>query len=214
MKVINKDGLVLTGTAAEECIKKHGLTLEYPTSLVKNQWFWDIVEMREGCGPACFIFTALDAQGNAMPGVQTAFGWNAMNAGDNQITEAYTTDWRPRAVLGPTNAEGNNGPGFGSTGWWHADYQPGPGYGWIRDPDRWAVFLAGIGMQAGTAHCTMYAKWQLVQWQGGTTPNPDPPYPPGSGAAAKLRQIAIDCNDLANLLETADAMADQVAEIL
>lgn len=214
MKVINKDGQVLTGAAAEDLIKKHGLTLHYPTSLVKGQWFWDIVEMREGCGPACFIFSALDAQGNPLQGIQTAFGWNGMSQEDNQIPKAYPTDWRPRAVLGPTNEDGNNGPGFGASGWWHAEYQPGPGYGWIRDPDRWAVFVEGIGMLGMTNHCTMYATWQLRQWEGGSTPTPDPPYPPGDGLVARLRQMSLELADAADYLEQADQMADDLADLL
>jgi hypothetical protein len=190
MRVYDIDGNEVFGEAALDLIAYHGITVHQPPALNTGELYWDIVKMEVREGPACFIFTVLDAAGNPVEGKETAWGWQGISQDDNDIETPYTTDWyrvdgQPRADLGPTNAQGNCGPGFGQSGWYHGPYEPGPGFAWVRDSVRWAVYLTGVGMEAGTPHRTMYATWQEKVYTG---EEPLPPLPDGLGE--EINQIA------------------------
>jgi hypothetical protein len=189
MRVFDIDGNEVFGQAALDLIAYHGITVHpvtglFPPRVAPGEWYWDIVKMEVREGPACFIFTVLDATGNPVEGKETAWGWQGMSEDDNDIEVGYVTDHFTRADIGLSNAEGNNGPGFGQSGWWHEPNQPGPGLAWVRDPNRWAVLLTGIGMQGGTNHRTMYATWQEKVYTG-----EEPPPPPSDGLGEELDQM-------------------------
>jgi len=209
-RVFNIEGVELFGEAAEDLVRYHGLTLTYPT-LKDGDQFLNLVKLEEREGPACFIFTALKEDGTPWAGIETAWGWTGMDEGSNDIQTPYVTDHYEWADIGPANDNGNAGPGFGETGWWHDAYEPGPGRAWVRHEQYWAVLLEGIGMEGGTNHRTMYATWRLETYTG---EEPPPPPPPGGGYVAELKAMGLRMGQIAAGLEAADQMADELADLL
>lgn len=191
-RVFNLAGEELFGEAAEDLVRYHGLTLQYP-ELQDGDQFFNLVKLEEREGPACFIFTVLKENGTAWVGMETAWGWAGMDEGSNDIEAPYATDWQERADIGFTNDGGNCGPGFGESGWWHDPYEPGPGYAWARHPSFRSVYLEGIGMEGGTWHRTMYATWQLETYSG------EEPPPPEDDVS---EQIIYHANEIINLAST------------
>ena len=193
-RVFNIEGEELFGETAEDLVRYHGLTLTYP-ALKDGDKFLDLVKLEEREGPACFIFTVLREDGWPWVGVETAWGWTGMGEESNDIETPYATDWHEWADIGLANENGNNGPGFGQTGWYHGPYEPGPGRAWVRHAQYWAVLLEGIGMEGGTNHRTMYGTWQLKTYSG------EQPQPPPQGdLAAEVNEMGVRLQEISALM--------------
>lgn len=215
-RVFNIENVELFGEAAEDLVRYHGLTLQYP-DLANGEKFFNLVKLEEREGPACFIFTVLKEDGTPWVEMQTAWGWTDMGEESNDIATFYPTDWKTRADIGLTNENGNNGPGFGQSGWWHDPYKPGPGRAWIRHPSFWSVYLEGIGMEGGTNHRTMYATWQIETYAGEEPPppEPEPPEPGEPGEIlTRLERIIEDAEWVRERLVEVDALAEELADAL
>jgi hypothetical protein len=191
MRVFNLAGEELFGADADDLIAKHGFTFTEPTDLRDGELYLKAVVAEEREGPACFIMTVLKEDGTPCEGIQTAWAWaEAMGDADDIKGDNYPTDWQSEADLGVTKADGTNAPGFGQTGWYHGEYESGPGRAWIRHLQCWATFVRGVGMLTGTNHRTLYITWQLVPFQS------DQPVPPGE-LGDQIRALAGELMDIA-----------------
>ena len=172
IRVFDLEGNELIGEEALNRIAFHGITVHQPENMREGEWYWDVVKMREAMH-AGFIYTGLLADGSVAVGQECAWAWaDGMKDADDIKGANYPTDWQKEADLGFLNDDGNMGPAYGQHGWFHAPYEPGPGRAWVRDPLRWAVLLTGMGMLDMTNHHTMFATWQLKQWEGDGEPPP------------------------------------------
>lgn len=201
IRVFDLEGIELSEEAALDRIAFHGITVHQPQNMRPGEWYWAVVKMRESVGPACFVYTGLLEDGSLAVGQECAWAWtDDMGEADDIKGENYPTDHQKEADIGFLNDAGNMGPAYGQHGWFHAPYEAGPGRAWIRDPLRWAVLLTGMGMLDMTNHHTMFATWQLEQWEG----NGEPPEPPENG---KLDEIL-------GAVRGVDAKVDRVIELL
>ena len=164
IQVIDENKQVLSPEAAAAYMARYGIKYREPTGLKDGDWYWKLIKL-EWKPTAAWIFTVLDENGNPVANQQTAWGWYKMTDADDIKGDHYATDWYKRADLGPTNANGHCGPAM-SKDWYHDEYEPGPGYAWIRDPNRPSTVVEDIGMLGGTAHFTLIGTWQLKQYVG------------------------------------------------
>ena len=178
IEVIDDKGQTLSPESATEYLARYGIKYREPAGLHEGDWYWKLIRLAFK-PTASWIFTVLDENGKPVEGQQTAFGWYEMDDEANQVGgNPYATDWYKYAVLGPTNVNGNCGHAM-TTKWYHDEFEPGPGYGWVRDPVRPSTVVEDIGMLGGTDHWTLVGIWQLQKYGGPPLPpEPPPPEPP------------------------------------
>jgi hypothetical protein len=154
-----------------------------------GQKVYRLVELWEKTGHHSLITQVLDESGNPMDRVDVAFYWRDAPDPPDPPTEVYSHDWHRNFVHGPTNVNGDVGPGMGR-GAYHGEGEGGPHAVWVRDPNIPSDVCEKLGMLAGTNHDHLDQKFQLVVAEGEPTPTPTPtpPTPPGLGDAEALAQ--------------------------
>jgi WD40 repeat protein len=129
-----------------------------------GQKVYRLVELREKTGDHSLITQVLDEDGNPMANVDVAFHWSGAPE-----TEVYPHDWYRNFVDGPTNVNGDVGPGMGP-GAYHGEGEGGPHAVWVRDPNIPSDICEKLGMLAGTFHDHFDQKFQLVTVGGEPAP--------------------------------------------
>jgi hypothetical protein len=126
-----------------------------------GQKVYRLVELWEKTGHTSLITQVLDEDGNPMANVGVAFYWpDAPDPPDPQ-TEVYPHDWHRNFVHGPTNVNGDVGPGMGR-GAYHGEGEGGPHAVWVRDPNIPSDICEKLGMLAGTFHDHLDQKFKLM----------------------------------------------------
>ena len=120
-----------------------------------------LVELWEKSGPASLITQVLNEDGSPMANVDVAFYWPDAPDPPDPPTEVYAHDWYGKFVHGPTNVNGDVGPGMGP-GAYHAKGEGGPHAVWVRDPNIPSDICEKLGMLAGTFHDHLDQKFQLM----------------------------------------------------
>jgi len=120
-----------------------------------------LVELWEKSGPASLITQVLNEDGSPMANVDVAFYWPDAPDPPDPPTEVYAHDWYGNFVRGPTNVNGDVGPGMG-TGAYHGLGEGGPHAVWVRDPNIPSDICEKLGMLAGTFHDHLDQKFQLM----------------------------------------------------
>jgi len=120
-----------------------------------------LVELWEKSGPASLITQVLNEDGSPMANVDVAFYWPDAPDPPDPPTEVYAHDWYGKFVHGPTNVNGDVGPGMGP-GAYHGTGEGGPHAVWVRDPNIPSDICEKLGMLAGTFHDHLDQKFQLM----------------------------------------------------
>ena len=120
-----------------------------------------LVELWEKSGPASLITQVLNEDGSPMANVDVAFYWPDAPDPPDPPTEVYAHDWYGKFVHGPTNVNGDVGPGMGR-GAYHGRGEGGPHAVWVRDPNIPSDICEKLGMLAGTPHDHLDQKFQLM----------------------------------------------------
>jgi len=174
VKVYKQGGIEATPTEAQDLLAYHGVEIVTPELKAGDKYF-KIVALWDKEGPSAFIMQALKEDGTRWGGIEAAWWWPGMKPEDNDIKEAYPTDWHPDADIGLTDAvTGECGPAMGK-GAYHGAYdKKGPHQAWIRHPTYPSEMLINIGMVAGTNHRHFDCWWQLTTAGEGEEPEPPP----------------------------------------
>jgi hypothetical protein len=120
-----------------------------------------LVELWEKTGHSALITQVLDENGNPMAGVDVAFYWPDAPDPPDPPTEVYSHDWHRNFIHGPTNVNGDIGPGMGK-GAYHGRGEGGPHAVWVRDPNIPSDICEKLGMLAGTFHDHLDQKFKLM----------------------------------------------------
>jgi hypothetical protein len=126
-----------------------------------GQKVYRLVELWEKTGHASLITQVLNEDSSPMANVDVAFYWPDAPDPPDPPTEVYPHDWHRNFVHGPTNVNGDVGPGMGS-GAYHAEGEGGPHAVWVRDPNIPSDICEKLGMLAGTFHDHLDQKFQLM----------------------------------------------------
>jgi hypothetical protein len=126
-----------------------------------GQKVYRLVELWEKTGHSSLITQVLNEDGSPMANVDVAFYWPDAPDPPDPPTEVYPHDWHRNFVHGPTNVNGDVGPGMGS-GAYHAEGEGGPHAVWVRDPNIPSDICEKLGMLAGTFHDHLDQKFQLM----------------------------------------------------
>ena len=162
-----------------------------------GQKVFRLVELWEKSGPSSLVTQVLDEDGNPMANVDVAFYWPDAPDPPDPPTEVYPHDWYPKFVHGPTNVNGDVGPGMGR-GAYHGRGEGGPHAVWVRHPDIPSDICEKLGMLAGTPHDHLDQKFKLM-----IEPGPGPVEPP----------ITPPPEDLATLVQEVQSLKERVAKI-
>ena len=126
-----------------------------------GQKVYRLVELWEKTGHTSLITQVLDEDGSPIASVDVAVHWpDAPDPPDPQ-TEVYPHDWYRNFVHGPTNVNGDVGPGMGR-GAYHGEGEGGPHAVWVRDPNIPSDICEKLGMLAGTFHDHLDQKFKLI----------------------------------------------------
>lgn len=207
LQVYDENKQLVPPEGAAQFLARYGIKYCEPEGLKDGDWYWQLVKL-EWKPSASWIFTVLDENGKPVDQQQTAWGWYEMGEGADDIRgDHYPTDWYKRADLGPTNVNGNCGPAM-SKDWYHGEFEPGPGYAWVRDPKLPSTIVRDIGMLAGTAHFTLIGTWKKTKYvKPGPEPEPEPePEPPPEGLAEAVRRLR-------ELITELEAITDYLASL-
>jgi len=126
-----------------------------------GQKVYRLVELWEKTGHSSLITQVLNEDGSPMANVDAAFYWPDAPDPPDPPTEVYPHDWHRNFVHGPTNVNGDVGPGMGS-GAYHAEGEGGPHAVWVHDPNIPSDICEKLGMLAGTFHDHLDQKFQLM----------------------------------------------------
>jgi hypothetical protein len=126
-----------------------------------GQKVYRLVELWEKTGHSSLITQVLNEDGSPMANVDVAFYWPDAPDPPDPPTQVYPHDWHRNFVHGPTNVNGDVGPGMGS-GAYHAEGEGGPHAVWVRDPNIPSDICEKLGMLAGTFHDHLDQKFQLM----------------------------------------------------
>lgn len=140
--------------------------------VASGQKVYRLIELWEKTGHSSLITQVVDEQGQPMPKVDVAFYWPDAPDPPDPPTTVYAHDWHRNFVHGPTNINGDIGPGMGQ-GAYHGEGEGGPHAVWVRDPNIPSDICEKLGMLAGTFHDHFDQKFQLVI--AGEGPAPEPP---------------------------------------
>ena len=126
-----------------------------------GQKVYRVVELWEKTGNHSLITQVLNEDGSPIANADVAFYWpDAPDPPDPQ-TEVYPHDWYRNFVHGPTNVNGDVGPGMGR-GAYHGEGEGGPHAVWVRDPNIPSDICEKLGMLAGTNHDHLDQKFKLM----------------------------------------------------
>lgn len=153
-----------------------------------GQKVFRLVELWEKTGHSSLITQVLDENGNPMANVDVAFYWPGAPDPPDPPTQVYAHDWERRFVHGPTNVNGDVGPGMGP-GAYHGPGEGGPHAVWVRHPNIPSDICEKLGMLAGTFHDHLDQKFQLVVEGGGEPPVEPPVTPPSEDLAALVQEV-------------------------
>jgi hypothetical protein len=120
-----------------------------------------LTELWEKTGHSALITNVMDESGQPMNEKDVAFYWPGAPDPPDPPTTLYPHDWHPNFVHGPTNVNGDVGPGMGR-GAYHGEGEGGPHAVWVRDPDVPSDICEKLGMLAGTFHDHLDQKFQLM----------------------------------------------------
>jgi hypothetical protein len=130
-------------------------------NVAPGQKVYRLVELWEKTGHSSLITQVLNEDGSPIANVDMAFYWPDAPDPPDPPTEVYPHDWHRNFVHGPTNVNGDVGPGMGS-GAYHAEGEGGPHAVWVRDPEIPSDICEKLGMLAGTFHDHLDQKFQLM----------------------------------------------------
>jgi len=147
-----------------------------------GQKVYRLVELWEKTGHSSLITQVLNEDGSPMANVDVAFYWR-----DAPEQAANDNDWYKKFVHGPTNLNGDVGPGMG-TGAYHGEGEGGPHAVWVRDPNIPSDICEKLGMLAGTNHDHLDQKFQLMVAEGEQPVTP-PVTPPPDDLAALVQEV-------------------------
>lgn len=140
-----------------------------------------LVALRGKCGPASLIVRIIDEVGNPIERYAVIRYW----PGSPELpdfSDSTARQWTKHGIVGKTNAQGDVGFGMGSGDYYWPAESTGASSVYVADFDGPGDFLEGLGMLAGTDHCSLNSTFQRVPKD--VTP-PDPPTPtpepPGPG---------------------------------
>jgi len=126
-----------------------------------GQKVYRLVELWEKTGHSSLITQVLNEDGSPMANVDVAFYWPDAPDPPDPPTEVSSHDWYRNFVHGPTNVNGDVGPGMGP-GAYHGRGEGGPHAVWVRDPNIPSDICEKLGMLAGTFHDHLDQKFKLV----------------------------------------------------
>jgi hypothetical protein len=126
-----------------------------------GQKVYRLVELWEKTGTTALISQVLGEDGQPVANADMAFYWPDAPDPPDPPTEVYPHDWHGNFKHGPTNADGEVGPGMG-TGAYHGEGEGGPHAVWVRDPDIPSDICEKLGMISGTFHDHLDQKFQLM----------------------------------------------------
>jgi hypothetical protein len=170
-----------------------------------GQKVYRLVELWEKTGHTSLITQVLDEDGSPMASVDVAFYWpDAPDPPDPQ-TEVYPHDWYRNFVHGPTNVNGDVGPGMGR-GAYHGAGEGGPHAVWVRDPNIPSDICEKLGMLAGTFHDHLDQKFKLM-----TVSEPKPE--PEPGPEPEEPPVTQPPEDLAALVQELQSLKERVAKL-
>jgi len=149
-----------------------------------GQKVYRLVELWEKTGNSSLITQVLNEDGSPMANVDVAFYWPDAPA---PSTPVYAHDWHRNFVHGPTNVNGDVGPGMGP-GAYHGEGEGGPHAVWVRDPTIPSDICEKLGMLAGTFHDHLDQKFQLMVAEGEQPVTP-PVTPPTEDLAALIQEM-------------------------
>jgi hypothetical protein len=155
-----------SATAVDELLRRYGLTVKRAEVQAGAEVF-RLVALREKYGDASQIAKVVDAQGNPTAGRYVAWYWPDAPA------QSVPNQWQGRyETAGPTNANGEVGPGMGM-GSYHPEGQPGPHAMWVISPSTKSDAVYGLGMITQTDHHHVDLVFALVVQA--AVPVADPP---------------------------------------
>lgn len=192
--------------------EKYGVEIER-AEVEPGQLVWRVVELWEKTGYTTLITQTLGEEGLPMAEVDVAFYWPDAPDPPDPPTEVTEHDWYPNFVHGPTNINGDIGPGMGK-GAYHGRGEGGPHAVWIRDPDIPSDIVRKLGMLAGTFHDHLDQKFRLMRV--GEEPEPTEPEPPPTppGKPGEALTLIADIRQRLDRLEVVLGEWDQLAEEL
>jgi len=100
--------------------------------------------------------------GNPIVNMGVAFYWSDAPDPPDPPTEVYAHDWYPNFVHGPTNENGDVGPGMGRGAWIDDPAVGGPHAVWVRDLNIPSDICERLGMLPGTPHDHLDQKFKLM----------------------------------------------------
>jgi len=152
-------------------VKKYGVG-HRKAAAQPGQKVYRLVALQEQRGNTSLKTKVLDEDGQPLANVDVAFYWPGAPDPPDPPTDVYGYDWHGNFVHGPTNVNGDVGPGMG-TGAYHGEGEGGPHAVWVRDPEIRSDICEKLGMLAGTFHDHLDQTFQLVVvGNGGTEPEP------------------------------------------
>jgi hypothetical protein len=194
------------------------VVIQQPEGLQQGDQYWEIVWLDCTVGPTSCIIHADDEAGNPLEGVLTVFHWSTAETLEEQGYAVLPHGWTNNGVVGPTNQNGDCGPGYGPGAYYDpVKGEEGPHLVWIYDPARPAQCIKGLGMLTGHPevegnHLKFNIGYEIATYQG-----EEPPPPPGGGYIAELKAISQRIAQIAEGLELADQVAegmrDDIAEL-
>jgi len=121
-------------------------------------------------GDANIVINVRDEDGNPVQGEQVVFGWPDAP----ELLTDRPWRWTPRGVLGPTNENGDVGPGLGTGAYYSpAHGERGPHFVWVYGLP--SDYVDGLGMIAGTNHAHLNLGYRAVEMrENGNGPTPEP----------------------------------------
>jgi hypothetical protein len=126
--------------------------------LQPGQWYYKLVYLDARLGDANIIINVRDEDGSPVEGAVTVFGWPDAPA------HGLPADWQwtENGVPGPTNSEGDVGPGLGPGAYYSPDKgERGPHFVWIHGLP--SDYVDGLGMLGMTNHAHLNVGYQAVQ---------------------------------------------------
>ncbi len=157
IKVVDKDYNEKDFAWAET---KYGVAYRR-AEVAPGQKVYRLVELWEKTGTTSLVTQVLDEDSNPMANVGVAFYWSGAPDPPEPATEVYPHDWYLNFIHGPTNVNGDVGPGMG-TGAYHGEGEGGPHAVWVRDPNIPSDICDKLGMLAGTFHDHLDQKFKLM----------------------------------------------------
>lgn len=172
--------------------QKYGVEFRrYPAK--DGETVYRLVELWEKTGHSSLVTKVLGKNGLPIPEKDVAFYWPKAPSPPDPPTTLLNWDWHKNFVHGPTNLNGDVGPGMGH-GAYHGEGQGGPHAVWVRDSNFPSDICERLGMLAGTFHDHLDQVFQRVVVGGeeppGPEPEPDPPPPPTGSWSMKTEAKA------------------------